>query len=80
VTGTGGTGTLRYKFDAGSWITTMSLVVTPSVNLTDGSHTLYVQESDNANNWSESGTASIDIDTASPQIPTVALPYQRLLS
>ena len=56
----GGIGGFRYRFDnpdltAGAVTTT---AVTLSPNLTDGPHTLYVQEKDSAGNWSESGSAS----------------------
>jgi hypothetical protein len=56
----GGIGGFRYRFDnpdltAGA-VTTTALTISP--NLTDGPHTLYVQEKDSAGNWSASGSAS----------------------
>lgn len=44
---------------------------TPSEELTEGTHTLYVQERDDAGNWSVSGSFTITIDRTGPNAPTV---------
>lgn len=66
----GGNGTYRYKIDnstlsAGS-TTTTSATFTPASALTTGSHTLYVQERDDAGNWSTTASRTITIDTTAP--------------
>jgi hypothetical protein len=73
--GSGGNGTYRYKLDnndlsSGATSTTV-LSYTPETALTEGSHTLYVQERDEAGNWSTSGSCAIVIDTTGPTAPTV---------
>ena len=70
--GTGGSGTFRYKLndsnlDSGA-TTTTSTSFTPSGPLSEGNHTLYVQERDTAGNWSASGSKLITIDTAVPTL------------
>ncbi len=56
----GGNGTFRYKLDDTDLTTgateTMATTFTPGTGLTPGAHTLYVQERDNAGNWSVSGS------------------------
>ena len=69
VSGGGGNGTYRFKLDnsdltAGAVMTTnMSYV---PLAQTEGTHTLYVQESDAAGNWSASGSFTVVIDTTVP--------------
>ncbi len=68
--GGGGNGTYRYKLDSSDLTTgateTTALNYTPATNLTEGSHTLYVQERDDIGNWSASGTKTIAIDITGP--------------
>ena len=75
TTGGGGNGTYRYKLDnsdlsSGATETT-NASYTPSSAISEGSHTLYVQELDNANNWSNSGSKEIVIDITAPSNPAV---------
>ena len=71
-----GSGIFRYKLDDSDLSTdaieTTSMSFTPSTNLTEGIHTLYVQERDEAGNWSESGSFSITIDLTPPSPPVVS--------
>ncbi|MDM8567717.1 Calx-beta domain-containing protein [Candidatus Halobeggiatoa sp. HSG11] len=73
--GGGGNGNYRYKLNdtdlTSGTTSTSSLTYTPASTLTDGTHTLYVQERDAVGNWSSSGSKAIEIDTASPTAPTV---------
>ena len=73
--GGGGTGTYRYKLDnsnlnSGATQTT-STTYTPSSALSEGSHTLYVQERDGVGNWSGSGSFTIEVDTTAPSAPVI---------
>lgn len=72
--GGGGTGNYRYKLDTAdmtnSKLTTDSSFQ-PTSPLADGKHTLYVQERDQAGNWSISGTFDITIDATPPSAPIV---------
>jgi len=65
--GTGGNGTFRYKLDdpdlTSGATTTTSLSYTPGSPLSVAAHTLYVQERDDAGNWSASGSSAITIET-----------------
>ncbi len=76
VSGGGGIGMYRYKVDVTDLTTgateTTSTTHTPPTALTDGAHTLYVQERDEAGNWSASGRFVITVDTALPDAPVVA--------
>jgi len=60
----------RYSFDGGTWSAdTTSTSYTLSSALANGSsHTLDVQERDQAGNWSISGSRTVTIDTAAPTI------------
>ena len=64
--GGGGTGEYRYKLndsDLSSLATeTATTSFTPSFDLPEGNHTLYVQERDSAGNWSNSGSATTSVD------------------
>lgn len=67
--GGGGNAQFRYKLDdsdlsSGTTVTTATSF-TPSP-LSDGSHTLYVQERDAVGNWSSQGSFAIAIDTTAP--------------
>ncbi len=61
--GGGGNGTFRWQLDAtdGPWTTTTSLSYTPASPLTEGSHTLYVQERDEAGNWSLADASAVTV-------------------
>ena len=64
--GGGGNGTFRYKLnssDLSSGATeTLSLEYIQATSLPEGEHTLYVQERDDAGNWSSSGSFTVTID------------------
>lgn len=63
--------TYRYQLDGGAWSSSTAAVsYTPGVAQALGSHTLNVQELDDAGNWSVSGSCTIVISTA-PGAPTV---------
>lgn len=67
VAGGGGNGTFRYKLDdsnisVGSTETT-SLSYTPVAPIAAGPHTLFIQERDEAGNWSTTASATVTIDT-----------------
>ena len=63
----GGNGTYRYKLDDDNLSTgfteTTLTTFKPATNLSDGPHTLYVQERDDAGNWSEPASGQITITT-----------------
>jgi hypothetical protein len=66
----GGIGTYCFELDdsdltSGATETT-STSYTPGSALSEGSHTLYVQERDDAENWSSSGSATVSIDLSAP--------------
>jgi hypothetical protein len=75
VTGGGGNGTYRYKLnddDLTSDATeTTETSYTPDNPLADGEHTLYVQERNDNDVWSDSGSATIEIVPTIPNSPTV---------
>lgn len=66
--GGGGIGTYRYQLDgtAGAWTTTSSTSYTPGTDIALGNHTLYVQERDEAGNWSSNGSRIIGIAPLAP--------------
>ncbi len=70
-----GNGTFRYKLDdsnlASDATETTDKSYTPTSTLSDGEHTLYVQERDAAGNWSASGSFAVTVDTTAPTAPTV---------
>ena len=73
--GGGGNGTYRYDLDAlGVWVETMDMTFTPVADLGEGSHTLRVQERDDAGNWSAGGGFEVVVDTTSPAAPVVSGP------
>lgn len=63
TSGGGGNLNFRYRLDNSDLTTgataTTALTYTPPSGLTDGTHTLYVQETDTAGNWSASGKFAI---------------------
>ena len=76
VSGGGGNGTYRYKLDSENLfvdsIETASLSYTPESALSEGTHTLYVQERNEAGTWSPSGSRVIVIDVTAPGAPVVS--------
>jgi hypothetical protein len=57
----------RYSFTDGSgWTVTTSSEYTPASPLSDATYRLYVQTGDASDNWSNSGSYSIQIDTVAP--------------
>ncbi|MDM8524086.1 Ig-like domain-containing protein [Desulfococcaceae bacterium HSG8] len=71
TSGGDGNGTYRYKMDnsdlAAGATETASSKYAPDTPLSEGTHTLYVQERDIVGNWSDSGSFTIEIDiSASP--------------
>jgi hypothetical protein len=61
----GGNGIYRYKLDSSDLTTGATEIAgtsyTPATNLSEGMHTLYVQERNAAGNWSSSGSFAIKI-------------------
>jgi hypothetical protein len=76
TSGGGGNGTFRYMFDtiAGEWTETTETQFTPGTVLSAGPHILYVEERDEAGNWSEPGSWSVSVQLAGPQPPVVSGP------
>ena len=71
-TSSNGSSTYRYRLD-NSDLTTGATPTTgtsyrPASALTEGPHTLYVQERDDVGNWSVSGSFVITIDTTAPTL------------
>ncbi len=70
--GSAGSGNYRVALDAekfSSAVEGRDTTYTPANGLTDGPHTLYVQERDAAGNWSMSGSGTITIDSTPPASP-----------
>ena len=65
--GGGGSGEYRYKLDDNDLDSgateTAETTYTPSFDLSEGNHILYVQEKDAAGNWSDSGSGTTIVDT-----------------
>lgn len=71
TSGGGGNGTYRYQIDdtlLSSPTTTTATFLTPPSALSDGSHTLTVEERDDAGNWSDPSTKTVVIDTTPPTV------------
>jgi hypothetical protein len=67
--GGGGAGYRRQlDSESGAWTETTDTSYTAASNLSDDSYTLYVQERDDAGNWSASGSHAITVDTVPPSI------------
>ena len=70
TSGGGGNGTFRYKINDSDMTTgattTSATAYMPANDLEDGQQTLYVQERDDAGNWSAAGSATVTIDTTPP--------------
>jgi len=76
TSGGGGNGQYRYQLDsvAGDWTATTAQSFAPADDLPVGPHTLFVQERDNAGNWSASGSAIVDVQPTPPGAPVVSSP------
>jgi len=68
TSGGGGNGTYRYQLDNGNWNTTTALSYQSTTTLTDGQHTLFVQERNSVGIWSTSGYKTMEIDATGPTI------------
>ena len=71
TSGGGGNGVYRHAFsddEETTWTETTDEAYTPASPLADGNYTLYVQEHDDAGNWSASGSFEIAIDATPPGI------------
>ncbi len=68
--GGGGNGNYRYKLDdedlTQNAIATTEPNFTPAEDLSEGTHTLYVQEMSDSNYWSDSGSKAVKIDITPP--------------
>jgi photosystem II stability/assembly factor-like uncharacterized protein len=76
VSGGGGNGKYRMQLDAENLAlapVTSDLTFTSPKDLDPGSHTLFIQERDDAGNWSLISRYSIRIDTTRPPPPTVSI-------
>ena len=77
VTDGKGSGTFRYRLDqpdltVGATIST-ARSFTPSQPMSEGTHTLYVQEQSVSGQWSASGSQEVQVDLSAPAAPTFAL-------
>lgn len=73
--GGGGSGWFRYRLDSEvleGQPETQDTLYRPILDLSEGKHTLIVQERDAAGNWSAGGYFTINIDTKGPSAPVVA--------
>jgi hypothetical protein len=75
TSGGNGNGTYRYKLDdndlSSGAIQSTANAFTPTEDLTETDHTLYVQERDDAGNWSNDGSYKITIQTP-PATPNIS--------
>ncbi len=73
--GNGGKGTYRLKLDdsvlTSGALSGTNLSFTPDTDLKEGSHVLYVQETDSAGNWSKSASQELRVDLTPPSAPVV---------
>lgn len=71
----GGSGIFRYKLNDSDLTTgttqTTALFYTPASALSDGTYTLYVQESNVLGNWSTASSFTITVDTTPPNPPII---------
>jgi len=72
ASGGGGSG-YRRSYDESAWTEQSAASFTPASALSDGAHTLYVQERDAAGNWSASASHSVTIDATAPSITSASL-------
>ena len=73
-----GNGTFRYKLDDadledGATVTT-DTSFTPAANLTEGAHTLYIDECSAAGTWGGDASFTITVDISAPPEPVIILP------
>ncbi len=76
--GGGGNGTFQFKLDSDDFSsgatttsdTTYTVATEDALLDSDGDHTLYVREQDDAGNWSDPGYRTITLDTVAPHAPT----------
>jgi hypothetical protein len=76
ASGGGGSGLFRIRLgdpDLTASIPSPDTFFTAPTNLSEGTHTLYVQERDEAGNWSLSGSFAVRIDTTAPSAPTLSV-------
>lgn len=66
-----GNGNYRWSFDNSTWTNTSVYYYTAS--LSEGTYTFYVQERDDAGNWSASATYNLEIDTTAPTLSSILL-------
>ena len=70
-----GSGTFRVKIDNSDFSSGTTLVAgptyTPTSDLAEGAHTLYVQEKDVAGNWSSTASFPVTVDLTPPAMPSV---------
>jgi len=75
--GGNGSGTYQYKLDDSDLTTNVTEITstsfTPETALADGPHTLYVQEQNDAGNWSSSGSFTIVVDTEPPATGSITI-------
>ena len=65
--------TYRYSYNNSTWTTLGNFTsFTPSSNLPEGTHTLYVQAQDSAGNWSASGSRAVIVDITPPSSPSLS--------
>lgn len=76
ISGGGGNGTFRYQMnvESGDWTVTTATEFTPAEALAAGVYRLFVQEADDAGNWSASGFWSIRVQLEGPEPPVVSGP------
>jgi hypothetical protein len=72
VTGGYGNGSFQYQLDStsGTWTPTTATSYVPASEVADGTHTLYVEESDGAD-WSAAGTAAVRVSQVLPYLNQV---------
>ncbi len=70
-TGGGGNGNYQWSFDESNWTATASIYTIPSIS--EGVYIFYVQERDDAGNWSTSETYNLEVDTTAPTLSSILL-------
>lgn len=70
VSGGGGNGVFRYRLDGGPWIDGGNSF-TPASPLSEGTHTLCVQEQNHYGHWSAPGSSISFVDLTAPEAPDV---------
>lgn len=64
-----GVGFYRYSLDGAGFRDTNATSFRPGQNLSEATHSLRIQESDSAGNWSDIATSSLSVDATSPGTP-----------